>query len=187
MNRFTSLASLSLIGIAALLAGCPKKPVRPTPLDTMSKQGTDMVGGQGLDGGALGNDPALEPRAAGSPWSEADLDRAQFAANTVYFDFDRSAIKQSERTKLQEVAKYLAANPTKRIGLEGHCDWRGTEEYNLGLGDRRANEVKNFLKSLGVDEARMEIASKGDLGAKENGGETEMAKDRRVDVVLFKR
>lgn len=187
MKRFQALVSLSLIGVAVLMAGCPKKPVRPNPLDTMSKQGGgDMVPANSL-GDAGANDTALEARPPGS-FDEKFLDRAALDKNTVYFDFDRSAIKPSERTKLQEAAKWLKdpANASKRLLLEGHCDWRGTEEYNLGLGDRRANEVKNYLKSLGVDESRVETTSKGDLGAKENSAEGEMSKDRRVNLVIFK-
>lgn len=184
MNRFQSLVSLSLIGAAVLLAGCPKKPVRPTPNDT-SITGPDMVNSGGaLDAGL--NDPSLQAKTADDVWG-ANVDREALAGNTVYFDFDRSAIKASERPKLQQVAKWLSApeNKGKRLGLEGHCDWRGTEEYNLGLGDRRANEVKNYLKSLGVPESQLDTRSRGDLGAKENAAETEMSKDRRVDIVVL--
>ncbi len=104
----------------------------------------------------------------------------------VYFDFDRAGIKESERPKLQEAKAHLDQNPQHRVLLEGHCDWRGTAEYNLGLGDRRANSAKKYLESLGVPSSRIEIVSKGDLEAKENGSDADMANDRRVEVIILK-
>jgi len=85
------------------------------------------------------------------------------------------------------VAKdYLAANPGTRLTLEGHCDWRGTAEYNLGLGDRRANAVKKYLISIGVAADKLEANSKGSLEAKPNADAATMEKDRRVDLVVVK-
>jgi peptidoglycan-associated lipoprotein len=71
--------------------------------------------------------------------------------------------------------------------LVGHCDWRGTAEYNLGLGDRRANAVRAFLISKGADSRRLETLSKGSTDAKQGGGDAEWQKDRRVDFVELKR
>ena len=67
--------------------------------------------------------------------------------------------------------------------LIGHCDWRGTAEYNLGLGENRANSVKRFLESKGADMKRLETLSKGSTDAKQGGSESEWAKDRRVDFI----
>ena len=71
--------------------------------------------------------------------------------------------------------------------LVGHCDWRGTAEYNLGLGDRRSNSVKRYLETLGADPKRLETLSKGSTDAKQGGGESEWAKDRRVDFIELKK
>jgi peptidoglycan-associated lipoprotein len=73
-----------------------------------------------------------------------------------------------------------------RLLLEGHCDWRGTAEYNLGLGDRRANAVKKYLLSIGVAADKLEANSKGSLEAKANADAATMEKDRRVDLVVVK-
>jgi hypothetical protein len=74
-----------------------------------------------------------------------DADTIRGLLQPVYFDFDRSNVKADERAKLQAAKDYLDKNPQYRLLLEGHCDWRGTAEYNLGLGDRRASEAKKYL------------------------------------------
>ena len=89
-----------------------------------------------------------------------------------------------EREKLKAAKEYLEKNPTHRIVLEGHCDWRGTAEYNLGLGDRRAAAVKKYLTSIGVAAEKLETVSKGSLEAAKNADAATMAKDRRVDLVV---
>jgi peptidoglycan-associated lipoprotein len=104
----------------------------------------------------------------------------------VYFDFDSSAIRVAERAKLTEAKQYLDANPNARLLLEGHCDWRGTAEYNMGLGDRRASSVRDFLGSLGVPASRVETLSKGDLDATEGATESQMQQDRRVELVVLR-
>ena len=101
----------------------------------------------------------------------------------IYFALDRYAVAPAERPKLQNAIKWLADNPGTNLVLVGHSDWRGTAEYNLGLGDRRAASVKRYLESLGVDATRVETLSKGSTDAKQGGGEADWQKDRRVDFV----
>jgi peptidoglycan-associated lipoprotein len=183
MNIFSKRLAFALIGAAILLTGCPKKPNRPDPSATLLGPGT---GGQisPLGLGDMG-DTMLEQRTSSrDPNDEANLQRGLLP--TVYFDFDKSAIRQSERAKLQEAAAWLSSNPDKAILLEGHCDWRGTAEYNLGLGDRRSQAVKEYLRSIGVDISRLETNSKGDLNAQENATAEQMAQDRRVELVVFR-
>jgi peptidoglycan-associated lipoprotein len=103
---------------------------------------------------------------------------------SIYFDFDSASIRVSERPKLSQAADYVSGSPTIRIVLEGHCDWRGTTEYNMGLGDRRAASVLTFLETLGMDISRIETLSKGDLEANENASEDQMQQDRRVELVI---
>ena len=89
--------------------------------------------------------------------------------------------------KTKEAAKeYLDKNPAQRLLLEGHADWRGTAEYNLGLGDRRANAAKKYLLSLGVLADKLEANSKGSLEAKTSADAATMDKDRRVELVIIK-
>ena len=96
----------------------------------------------------------------------------------VLFKLNSAAIEPAERAKLQAAKEYLDKNPQQRLLLEGHCDWRGTAEYNLGLGDHRAGASKNYLSKLGLPTTRMETNSKGNLDAKEKGTDEEMAKEK---------
>src|SRR5262249_24500827 len=110
--------------------------------------------------------------------------RIALQAQTVYFEYDSSNIRPGERAKLKAAKDYLDKNPTHKLLLEGHWDWRGTAEYNLSLGDRRANAVKKYLQTLGVPVDRMETLSKGSLEAMKNADAATMEKDRRVDLVV---
>lgn len=183
MNIFSKRLAFVLIGAAILLSGCPKKPQRPDPSATLLGPGTGgSVSPLGL--GDMG-DTSLEQRTGSADrYAEENLQRGLLP--TVYFDFDKSAIKQSERTKLQEAAAWLSSNPGKTLLLEGHCDWRGTAEYNLGLGDRRSQAVREYLRSIGVDITRLETLSKGDLNAQEGATDSQMAQERRVEIVVFR-
>ena len=175
---------LVLASAAALFTGCSKKPTRPDPSSTVMGQ---TPGGGGLNPTGLASN-------ADTPSDLAQRDAGAFDANgqdrksleSVYFDFDKSSIKQSERVKIQAAKDLLEKNPTFRILFEGHCDWRGTSEYNLGLGDRRANEAKKYLISLGVSADKIETLSKGSEEAKKNADDATMAKDRRADIVVLK-
>ncbi|HRE81124.1 MAG TPA: OmpA family protein [Opitutaceae bacterium] len=192
MNLLSKKLTYILLGAALAFAGCSKKPKRPSPNDTLLGQGGAGSGIGGLDPSASNIDTAglTDPTAGGL--SDRGMgteigDQLRDLFQPVYFDFDASAIKGSERSKLQEAQGYLNQHPEARILLEGHCDWKGTAEYNLGLGDRRANAAKQYLQSLGVAPTRIETLSKGDLDAVENASADQAAKDRRVDLVILKK
>ncbi len=176
---------LVLASAALVLAGCSKKPARPDPSAT-------MLGPQGGAGTASSLNPADIPSMTqggdlatrDSGFDANGQNRTALDAQTVYFDFDKSDIKASERPKLQAAKDYLEKNPGQRLLLEGHCDWRGTAEYNLSLGDRRANSAKKYLQSIGAPVDRIETLSKGSLEASKNADDATMAKDRRVNLVV---
>lgn len=184
MKNVSKLLSLVLVASALIFTGCTKKPVRSAqPANPMGSN--SMIDPTQV---AIGSDVApglnLETR---DPNILEDENTIRGLLQPVYFDFDRSAVSAKERPNVEAAVKYLKENPDKRMLMEGHCDWRGTAEYNLGLGDRRANAVKRYLSSLGVDDKRLEILSKGSLDAKQGGSDSEWAKDRRVDFVILKR
>ncbi len=101
---------------------------------------------------------------------KAALQRAAEAAlKDINYDFDRSVVRDIDKPKLQAIADFLRANPDIKLSLEGHCDERGTVEYNLALGERRAMAAKNYLVGLGVDESRLSTISYGKERPKEQG------------------
>jgi peptidoglycan-associated lipoprotein len=108
-----------------------------------------------------------------------DTGAAKCTPETIYFDFDEFVLTSEASAKLQAGATCIKSVPKRVIRVEGHCDSRGTEEYNLALGDRRAQSVKRYLERLGVEAGRMRTVSKGKLEAVGTNAEG-WAKDRKV-------
>lgn len=109
-----------------------------------------------------------------------------FKSNTVYFDFDRSNVRSGERVKVEEVGLYLQRESRNGILIDGHCDERGTEEYNRALGERRALSVREYLVSLGIDANRVYTRSFGeDMPAVPGQNEAAYAKNRRGEFILL--
>jgi len=106
---------------------------------------------------------------------------------SIYFGFDSTSIASSERAKLQQAADYLEQNSSYHILVEGHCDWYGTSEYNLALGERRANSVSDYLGTLGITPLRVEKLSKGSLEATGGLSKSQSSQDRRADLILLKK
>jgi peptidoglycan-associated lipoprotein len=112
---------------------------------------------------------------------------AKFEAESIYFDFDKSFIKLEYRPILNEKAAFLKDYPEMRVRIEGNCDERGTNEYNLALGERRANSAKNFLVSWGIAADRIEIISYGEERPRGLGhNEDSWSQNRRDDFVLIR-
>ncbi len=101
-----------------------------------------------------------------------------------YFEFDRSEINASDLEALQVHAEVLRDNPSRRVVIEGHCDERGTREYNLALGERRADAVRSFLAAAGIDGSRVETVSYGEERPDDPGeGEGAWARNRRAVMI----
>jgi len=86
---------------------------------------------------------------------------ATLTVEKVHFDYDKSDVKAEYKESLKKVAEFMAKKPDAKVEVEGHCDSRGTTQYNLALGQRRADSVRAFLKTLGVDENRVVTKSRG--------------------------
>lgn len=124
---------------------------------------------------------------SGADFDNYTKDPDFFKANTVYFEFDRSTIKASERVKVEEVALYLKTQTGVKLMVEGHCDERGTEEYNRALGERRALSLREYLVNLGISPERVYTISYGeDQPAVPGHNEAAWAKNRRGVFVLLK-
>ena len=100
----------------------------------------------------------------------------------IYFGYDRDELTDAARSNLRQNANWLKANPQWNVVLQGHCDERGTIEYNLALGQRRANSVRSYMASLGVDASRVRTVSYGEERPVDNGhNEAAWAKNRRAE------
>lgn len=115
------------------------------------------------------------------------VDASAFAANTIIFDYDKSVVRASEIGKLQPVIAALKASPQNKLLIEGHCDERGTEEYNRSLGERRALAIRERLAKAGISADRLRTASFGeDKPAALGHDEAAWAKNRRGELLLLK-
>ena len=104
----------------------------------------------------------------------------------IYFDFDKYDIRPQDTAILKENAALLAKSPTVKVQIEGHCDERGTIEYNLALGERRANSAKKYLVSLGISEGRISTISYGKERPLDPGhNEQAWTKNRRTHIIVL--
>lgn len=124
-------------------------------------------------------------RGAGASGVSAEQQQLINVGNVVQFDFDSSALSSAARATLDSQVAYLNSNPNIRITVEGHCDERGTREYNLALGERRASAVRDYLVAQGIDGARVRTISYGkERPAVVGSNEGAWAQNRRAASVV---
>lgn len=186
MKRMISIACL-LAGVA-LLAGCPKKSttIQPPTAGTQvggSSSSTAPSGGASTSGSALGSDAG----AGGARGIGADgMGAGAAGRQVIYFDFDKSEIRAEYADIVKTAAQNLSAHPILKIKLEGNTDERGTREYNIGLGERRAQAVRRALMLQGVSETQITTVSFGaERPAVEGDDESAWAQNRRVELVYL--
>lgn len=192
MKTLSRLVVVSMFALSVpLLAGCAKDQVAPYPggpgkdieyaPPQYSEEGpseetldsSSRTGGNGLPG----DENSDEYKRLHGRSSEQFL--------PIYFDFDQATIRPDQFPTLDRNADYLKANPDVRVVIEGNCDERGTNEYNLALGERRALNAKTYLAETGVQESRMRTMSYGEERPLFAGqDETSWAQNRRDDFVL---
>lgn len=170
--------TLTLIAVSSLaLAACGKK---PAPADL-----SGMVPGDGQAAMQASGDYDADGNYIG-PGSQADLIR-NAGTDRVLFPLNSFALDNDDREILRRQAEWLARNPNISITIEGHCDERGTREYNIALGDRRANAAKNYLQTLGVSAARMNTVSYGkERPAAYGSDEESWAQNRRAVTIVIR-
>ena len=172
------ILALLVVTLAVTLNGCGSKPVKPAPstAPTESNAGAQSEGANAANaaGGAGNQDETAGPQAG------------LLATRIVYFDFDSAVIQGAGVDVVAAHAKYLAANPQARVRLEGNTDERGSREYNIGLGDRRAQSVRRALLLQGVTEGQLTMVSYGEERPADPGhDEAAWAKNRRVEIVYL--
>ena len=116
--------------------------------------------------------------------AEEPMMRSALATKVFYFDFDVAEFRSADRDVLTYHARDLAANPSKRIRLEGHADERGTREYNLALGERRSNAIMNYMIVNGAARNQLETVSYGEERPADRGAtEAAYQRNRRVEII----
>lgn len=136
------LRIIAAVLAAVALAACAKKP------ETTATTATTAT-------------PPAAPTAPRGPAPDSIEYFNTVVGNTVAFDFDKFELRSDAQAILRGQAAWLNQNPSRTVTVEGHCDERGTREYNLGLGERRANAAKQYLQSLGVAASRIKTISYG--------------------------
>ncbi len=167
----TRIAAIALLVGTAGLAAC-----KTTPPETLPP-----------DPGPTTSAGATETAISGLvPGTQEHFEDAVNGQNVIYFDTDRFNIDSADAAALQTQAQYLAQYPNITITVEGHCDERGTRDYNLALGERRANAAKNYLVSLGVAASRIATVSHGKERPVALGSNpTAWARNRRAASVVI--
>jgi peptidoglycan-associated lipoprotein len=143
--------ALVVLFLSSLIGCASSKPVTPVEDQAMVSQ-SDMSKQSNVQGV---DDKSMQGEAVSSPEAVAGMER-------IHFDFDQFTLSPEARRILGENAKYLNANSAVQVVIEGHCDNRGSDEYNLALGESRALAAKNYLVSLGISASRLSVISYGE-------------------------
>jgi peptidoglycan-associated lipoprotein len=177
MRKTVLFVTVAMLG-ALIVAGCSHR-AKPTPASQTSTAVPEQPQTAGADSSRAG-----AGEGAGAAGGAGGMNAAQLSNRLVYFDFDSSDIK-SEYTAIVAVhARNLAANASIKVRLEGHTDERGSREYNIGLGERRAQSVKRALMLQGVSESQITTVSYGEERPAVTGHTEEAwARNRRVEIV----
>ena len=187
--RYFGAIGLALMFVAT---GCKHKPAdvtilpgrRPTPPNSGSP--TPLVSGGQLAGNEIPTTGVPLPEDL-NDLSKFEQLREILAPHTVHFDYDSPVVKSSEKPHVQAVADYLKGASGMALLIEGHCDERGTEEYNRALGERRALALREALIQLGADASRMTTRSFGkDRKIDPGNSEASHARNRRGEFVVLR-
>ena len=193
---FKLLNALFAAAILFAVTGCPSVGVdedttNPVPEASPDPTGFSALGGDGYGTGELGNGAGqgqwVDPNALGNSGAGADADgwvpvdpQNRLGMPVIYFAYDSDVLVPSETANLDKIAAYMQQNPSLGLVIEGHCDSRGTDEYNRALGECRANAIRAYLASRGVADSNLKTISYGkDKPAVEGSGESIWRQNRR--------
>jgi len=158
MRATPTLLVLALAGLAAACGGKPK-PEQPAP-EPAPTPASAPAPGPNADSLQRAREDSIRAAQSGAE-ERARAVKADLAA-MINFDYDQAIIRQADQGTLDRKASILAANPNVRVQISGHADERGSDEYNLALGNRRAAAAKRYLENKGIDASRMEVVSYGE-------------------------
>lgn len=176
LSRFVVL----LVALPLAIGACKKKqppavvPVPPTASGTGERPPVQPV-----------SNPPVNPPPAGPTAAEVTARNRAIMLETVYFEYDTDAIRADAQASLEKKLPILQANTGLKFRIEGHCDDRGSDEYNIALGRRRAEAVKRFLTDRGIDESRIETVSFGrERPAVQGDNDDARSRNRRDEFVI---
>lgn len=172
--------------IAAALAGCSSTPTTEAPVDERSAgAGTGAPGSSGAQtGGAAGGGVTGSATGSGVGGNPLRDPNNVLSKRSVYFDFDSFVVKEEYRPLVEAHARYLQQNRNARMTVQGNTDERGSREYNIALGQKRADSVKRMMMLLGATESQIETVSFGKEKPRNPGhDESAWAENRRDDIL----
>jgi peptidoglycan-associated lipoprotein len=177
-----ALALLLVIGILFAAPACQKKEIASEAGYGAAGSGAGAAGRKGIGEQDLGAGAARPGAGAASIGA---TERAGFENEDIFYAYDSSALTTQAQDTLRKKAAFLKTNPSVKVTIEGHCDERGTNEYNLALGEARARTAKAFLVDLGIPAARMATISYGEERPAVRGTTEEAwSKNRRAHFVI---
>jgi peptidoglycan-associated lipoprotein len=184
--KMMKLTCLLAFALAMTLAATGCKNHRPVGVTPLHGTPTGQVG-ELPPGGTMGGDlPGGGQTASLTDFEGMGADRAALAAYTVHFAYDSAVVRKSEKANVQAVADALGRDASTKLLIEGHCDERGTEEYNRSLGERRALAIREYLVRSGITPDRVDTMSYGeDRPADPGHGESAWKKNRRGEFVVL--
>ncbi|MEW5942288.1 MAG: peptidoglycan-associated lipoprotein Pal [Pseudomonadota bacterium] len=157
--------------LASLLAACAAQEVKEAPKAAVEEKPVAKAETKPAEQKAVEVNPLKDPSNI-------------LSKRSVYYDFDKSVVKDEFKPMIEAHAKYLVGHKDAKVTLQGNCDERGSREYNLALGQRRAESVKKIMAVQGVPDARMETISFGKEKPRAEGhNEAAWAQNRRTDIV----
>jgi peptidoglycan-associated lipoprotein len=180
-----SLALLLIVPGLLFSVSCAKKSVQAEPAMQTEESKPEEMEAQTEEAKRLEEQKRIEEERLASEQKEAMAAKSELENQDIHFDFDSSVISEADQTILQAKAEWIRSHPKSTIIIEGYCDDRGTEAYNLALGERRAESAKSFLVNLGIDASRMTTISYGEERPMDPGqNEAAWAKNRRAHFVI---
>ena len=152
---------------------------------TASASGSSSSGSSDSSSTSSSGSSSSSASSSAAAGTDSAADKLASIGNTVYFSYDSAALDGNSQATLYRQAAFLNGNPSLTVTIEGHCDERGTREYNLALGERRAAAARDYLLAQGVDPARIKVISYGkERPAMAGSNEESWAKNRRAATVL---
>lgn len=176
---------LCVIGLSALLFGCSSDQVKDEQqVEVEDLSSSAGAGGSGADGNDSGAQAYGTDATSGSDFSQLDDPTSQLSVRIIYFEYDSSSVKEEFRPVVEAHAIYLSQNPGTTVTLEGHADERGSREYNLALGERRAQSIKQQMLLLGASADQIRLVSYGEERPAIDGhDEYSWQQNRRVEIL----